>query len=135
MGATAPAVAAPWAEVVAALELQGPVRQLASNCTLLGRDGALVRLALDARNSAAHTPAREEKLARALSRYYGASMRVQIERQAGDIVTPAREREMAVEQNQAEARSAFATDPVVLSLQQQFSASIHPDSVRPLKPS
>jgi DNA polymerase-3 subunit gamma/tau len=124
----------PWATVVASLDLQGPGRQLANNCTFIERAGAVVRLALDARNAAAHTSGREEKLAQALSRYYGSEVRVQIEKQVGEVATPAREREQAIQQNQADAQASFAADPVVRSLQQQFSASIHPESVRPLKP-
>ncbi len=124
----------PWSAVVAALDLQGPGKQLASNCTFIERNGTVVRLALDARNAAAYTAAREEKLAQALSRYYGSEVRVQIEKQLGEVQTPAREREQAVQQQQSDAQASFAADPVVLSLQQQFSASIHPESVRPLKP-
>jgi DNA polymerase-3 subunit gamma/tau len=130
----AASAAAPWSTVVATLDLQGPVKQLAINCTFLERNGALVRLALDARNSSAHSAVREEKLAQAVSRYYGSEVRVQIEKQLGEVPTPAREREQAVQHHQSEAQAAFAADPVVLSLQQQFSASIHPESVRPLKP-
>jgi DNA polymerase III subunit gamma/tau len=131
---TAASAAAPWSTVVAALELQGPTKQLAVNCTFVERDGALIRLALDARHATAHSAVREEKLAQALSRYYGSEVRVQIEKQLGEVPTPAREREQAVQQHQSDAQAAFAADPVVLSLQQQFSASIHPESVRPLKP-
>jgi DNA polymerase III subunit gamma/tau len=128
----APAAVA-WSAVVAALDLQGPGKQLATNCTFIERNGSVVRLALDARNAAAHTAAREEKLARALSRYYGSEVRVQIEKQLGEVATPAREREQAVQQYQSDAQASFAADPVVVSLQQKFSATIHPESVRPLK--
>jgi DNA polymerase III subunit gamma/tau len=124
----------PWSTIVAALDLPGPGKQLATNCTFIERNGAVVRLALDARSATAHTAAREEKLAQALSRYYGSEVRVQIEKQLGEVPTPAREREQAVQQYQSDAQASFAADPVVVSLQQQFSASIHPESVRPLKP-
>jgi DNA polymerase-3 subunit gamma/tau len=129
-----PAATTSWAEVVAALELSGAARQLASNCVFVERNGAVVLLALDPRSAVVHTPAQAEKLSQALSRYYGSTVRVQIERRAIDAASPAREREQEKAHNQSAARAAFAADPVVLSLQQEFAASIHPDSVRPLKP-
>ena len=36
-----------WGVALAALDLGGAARQLASNCTFVGREGALVKLALD----------------------------------------------------------------------------------------
>jgi DNA polymerase III subunit gamma/tau len=123
-----------WVDIVATLELQGAARQLAANCVLLERSGAVVRLALDPRSSLVHTPAQEEKLSQALSRHYGSTVRVIIERRASEAESPARERERVTQQIHADARAAFAADPTVRSLQEQFSASIHPESVRPLKP-
>jgi DNA polymerase-3 subunit gamma/tau len=121
-----------WAEMVAALELTGAARQLASHCQLLGIDGNLVRLALDARSAVVRTAAQEEKLVQALSRHFGRSMRLQIESGADAVPSPARAREQAVQQQQDAARAAFAGDAVVQSLQAQFGATIHPESVRPV---
>src|ERR1700676_1507717 len=56
-----------WAAIVAALELQGAPRELARNCALLGREGAILRLALDPRSASMRTRALEDKLAQALS--------------------------------------------------------------------
>ena len=122
-----------WSEIVAALDLGGAARQLASNCQLVSLGESMVRLSLDARSATVHTPAQEDKLVQALSRHFGRPLRLQIERGTGAAATPARERE-AVEQQQREAaRAAFANDTVVKSLQAQFGATIHPESVRPLR--
>jgi DNA polymerase-3 subunit gamma/tau len=118
--------------MVAALELTGAARQLASHCQLLGIDGNLVRLALDARSAVVRSAAQEEKLVQALSRHFGRSMRLQIESGADAVPSPARAREQAVQQQQDAARAAFAGDAVVQSLQAQFGATIHPESVRPV---
>jgi hypothetical protein len=119
---------------LAALELQGAARQLAANCVLLGRTDGAVRLALDPRSGVVSTQAQEDKLSQALSRHFGTSVRVSIERRAIEAESPARERERVTQQQQAEARAAFATDPTVKSLQEQFAAVVHPESVRPRKP-
>ena len=84
-----------WPAIVAALELQGAPRQLAANCALIGREGSTVRLALDPRRSTLRTNALEDKLAQALSRYFGGTVRLEIELHEGAAETPARALERA----------------------------------------
>ncbi|HTD12929.1 MAG TPA: DNA polymerase III subunit gamma/tau C-terminal domain-containing protein, partial [Steroidobacteraceae bacterium] len=123
----------PWATIVSALELSGAARQLASHCVFVGRQGAVVRLALDARNQPVRTPAQEEKLAQALSRYYGEPVRLEF--QVGDALaeTPALLARRVSEQELAAARRAFEADPGVQGLRERFGATVLPDSVRPVK--
>jgi hypothetical protein len=78
------------------------------------------------------TPALVDKLAQALSAHLGQSVRVAFEQPAAETVSPARQRELQSEGRQNAARAAFAADPAVQALQQQFGATIHADSVRPL---
>jgi DNA polymerase III subunit gamma/tau len=130
---SAGAPAAAWADIIAALELGGAARMLASHCQLAGISDSVVRLTLDARNATVHTAAQEDKLAQALSRHFGRPLRLLIERGSQSVATPAREREQAEQQQREAARAAFAGDPVVRSLQAQFGATIHPESVRPLR--
>jgi DNA polymerase-3 subunit gamma/tau len=124
-----------WSAIVAALDVSAGAKQLASNCALLGREGATVRLALDPRSAQMRTPNLEEKLAQALSRYYGSPVRLEVELREAGPETPAR----AAERTEAEVRSAaqvsFEADPVVENLKQRFGASVLSDSVRPLKSS
>ncbi len=124
-----------WASALGSLELGGAARQLANNCALLGRDGATLRLALDPRSSSLNSPALKEKLAQALSRHLGTTIRLDIEVREGLPTTPA----MAVERNEAEQRSqaqtAFDADPNVGAFKQRFGASVVADSVRPIKSS
>jgi DNA polymerase-3 subunit gamma/tau len=93
-----------WSAIVAALELQGAPRELARNCALLGREGATVRLALDARSATMHTRALEDKLAQALSRYFGGTVRLQLELRDDAQETPARAAERVEAQRRAQAR-------------------------------
>src|SRR5258706_6871239 len=80
--AAVPAPEAPssadWSALVAELELDGLTRMLALNCALLARSAGLIRLTLDPHNAAAHTRTREQRLAQALSRLLGETMRVEI---------------------------------------------------------
>jgi DNA polymerase-3 subunit gamma/tau len=121
-----------WPTVLASLDLSGMAKQLAQHCSYLGRSGGVVRLALDARMNGVATAAQIDKLSQALSGYLGETIRVAFEKAAVPAVSPARQRELDAENQQTEARTAFAGDPGVLALQQQFGATIHADSVRPL---
>jgi DNA polymerase-3 subunit gamma/tau len=123
----------PWATIVNALELSGAARQLASHCVFIGRHGAVVRLALDARNQPVRTPAQEEKLAQALSRYFGEPVRLEFQAGAAGAESPALLARRASEQELAAARRAFEADPGVQGLRERFGAAVLPDTVRPVK--
>jgi DNA polymerase III subunit gamma/tau len=123
-----------WPAILGQLELAGAARQLANHCVFIGRQGAVVRLALDPRNQLVRTPATEEKLAQALSRHFGQPVRLEF--QAGTTAgteTPAQAQRRASETELAAARRAFEEDPGVRSLRERFGASVLPDTVRPVK--
>ena len=122
-----------WTERVALLELDPPTRMLALNCALLGREGGVWRLALDPKQSSTRTRAREEKLAEALARQVGEAVRLEIELREPAAETPAQAAERALRAQLAEAHASLLADPVVQALQQRFGATIHPDSIRPLR--
>jgi DNA polymerase-3 subunit gamma/tau len=126
-------VAEPWVAIVGRLELGGAARQLASNCLLTGRQGAVVRLALDARNKHMRTPAQEEKLTQALSRYFGQPVRLEFEIAATGVETPAQAEQRASMEDLDAARRAFESDPGVQGLRERFGATLLPDTVRPVK--
>jgi DNA polymerase-3 subunit gamma/tau len=123
----------PWPGIVSALELTGAARQLASHCVFLGRQGAAVRLGVDARNPPVRTPAQEEKLAQALSRYFGEPVRLEFQTVAAGAPTPALAARRVTEQELASARQAFENDPGVKGLRERFGATVLPESVRPVK--
>jgi DNA polymerase-3 subunit gamma/tau len=133
---TAPpsAVSAEWSAIVAALDVSAGAKQLASNCALLGREGAIVRLALDPRSAMMRTTNLEEKLAQALSRFYGSPVRLEFELREVTPDTPARAAERNEAQLRSQAQVAFEADPVVESFKQRFGASVLSESVRSLKP-
>ena len=94
----------------------------------------MVRLALDARSASMRTRALEDKLAQALSRYFGAPVRLQIELRE-DASADAGARGGAREaQRRAQAQLAFEADPLVGTFKERFGASVLPESVRPAKP-
>lgn len=122
-----------WASILNQLDLQGAARQLASHCALVGRQNGLVRLALDPRVKFVRTPAQEEKLAQALSRFFGETVRLEFAVAAPDAETPAQAEQRASQQELETARQAFESDPGVQGLRERFGATLLPDTVRPLK--
>jgi DNA polymerase III subunit gamma/tau len=123
----------PWSTLIARLELVGAARQLASNCQMIGRQGNVLRLALDARNKHMRTPAQEDKLAQALSRYFGQPIRLEFEAATAGIETPALAEQRASMEDLDAARRAFESDPGVQGLRERFGATLLPDTVRPVK--
>jgi len=123
-----------WAGILSQLELAGAARQLANHCVFIGRQGTVVRLGLDPRNQLVRTPATEEKLAQALSRHFGQTVRLEFQAGAAPgAETPAQAQRRASEAELAAARRAFEEDPGVRGLRERFGATVLPDSVRPLK--
>jgi len=123
----------PWSTLIGRLELGGAARQLASNCHMVGRQGSVIRLALDARNKHMRTPAQEEKLAQALSRHFNQPIRLEFEVASGDIETPARADQRASMEDLDAARRAFESDPGVQGLKERFGATLLPETIRPVK--
>lgn len=99
----------------------------------LGRQGGLVRLALDPGVKFVRTGSQEEKLAQALSRYYGETVRVEITVAPSDVETPAQAELRTSQEELANARQAFETDPGVQGLRERFGATLLTDTVRPIK--
>jgi DNA polymerase III subunit gamma/tau len=128
-----PAEGSPWAQILGALELTGAARQLASHCVYIGRQGAVVRLALDPRNQLLRTAALEEKLAQALARYYGEPVRLEFQAVAAGLETPAQAQRRASDEELAAARRAFEEDAGVKGLRERFGATVLPETVRPVK--
>jgi DNA polymerase-3 subunit gamma/tau len=92
-----------------------------------------VRLALDPHNQQLRTPAQEEKLAQALSRYFGEPVRLEFQQAGAGGESPALLAPRASQQELASARRAFEADAGVQGLRERFGATVLPDTVRPLK--
>ena len=123
--------ASTWPQIAAGLELSGLSRQLAANCAVLARQGAVVRLGLDARHESMRTKAQEERLAQALSRTLGEAVRIEIEVVEAPTGTLAADRARQSASEMDAARAALEGDPMARSLQERFSATLHPETVRP----
>ncbi|MFM8516937.1 MAG: DNA polymerase III subunit gamma/tau [Nevskiaceae bacterium] len=135
--ASAPVVApgvdpARWAETLAALEVGGAARQLAANCVFNSRSGNLVRLTLDPSQSLLRTTALIDKLAQALSRHLGETLRVEVDLGAAPVDSPARAEQRDVAEGLDVARRSLEDDATVRGFKEKFGATLNPDSVKPV---
>jgi DNA polymerase III subunit gamma/tau len=129
-----------WSAITTALALQGPVRQLAAHCLLVERKAGVVRLRLDAEGEAFRRPQLEQKLAAALSAWFGEPVRLELTAApatgapAADTseLTPARREALAAAERQRAAEQAIESDPAVRALREVFGATVKPGSVKPL---
>ena len=119
-----------WPALSLQLDVAGLARQLASNCALVARQGALLRFALDPRHQAIRSRSQEEKLAQALTRHFGTAIRIEIDVAAAQVETPANARAREADERLVTARSALEVDPGVLALKDRFGATLHTDSIR-----
>jgi len=130
----APRAAAPsgdWATIVPQLNLQGPSSQLAAHCMLTGKQGNRVLLALDAEGETFRRPALEERLAQALSTYYGEPIKLELSSVTDATHTPARIQKAAADDRMQAARASIDNDPNIRAMRDIFGATVQPDSIRP----
>ena len=130
--AAASASGGDWPQIVAQLNLQGLVSQLAAHSALVEKQGNRVSLKLDAEGEPYRRPALEEKLTQALSAYFGESIKIEIAVAADELDTPARQRKAAADDRLQNARVAIDNDPNVRAMRDIFGATVQPESVRPL---
>ena len=130
-----PAAAAPatsdWPAMVAQMNLQGMVKELAAHTTLVGRQGNKVQLVLDADGEHFRRPQLEEKLTQALSAYFGEPVRLELSVADRALDTLARQQKAAADDRVQQARAAIENDPNVRAMRDMFGATVQPDSVRP----
>jgi DNA polymerase-3 subunit gamma/tau len=120
-----------WPTILARLNLQGPARQLAAHCMLIGRQGNRIQLSLDAEGETFRTPAMEERLNQALSAHFGEPVRVEITLANAGIDTPARQQRAAADDRLQNARQSIESDANVRAMRDIFGATVQPESVRP----
>ena len=97
------------------------------------KQGNKVQLALDADGETFRRPALEERLAQALSTYYGEPIKLEIASVTQAAHTPARLQKAAADDRLQQARTSIETDPNIRAMRDIFGATVQPDSIRPIE--
>ena len=103
---------------------------LASNCSLIGRDGDTVRLGLDSSAESYLTKTRQLALQKALSAYFGEELSLDIVTGDAGGETPMQRKTRRETEELKAARESLESDPNVKTLIDVFGATLNSDSVR-----
>jgi DNA polymerase-3 subunit gamma/tau len=122
-----------WADLLAALDLRGPIRELAYNAVPLGWADGRLRLGLSAQHELLRTEGSTRQLAEALAGPLGAVPRLAFEVVQPGGTTLAAQARRQQDERQRDAEAAVAADPVVARLIADFDARVLPGSVRPVR--
>jgi len=123
-----------WTEIIAALKLTGPVRELGAHAGFISREGERLNLSLPASDDHLTTPRLTAQLAAALAPHFGGNapkLHFTLGAEAGSETLhqrTARDRDAT----QAAAEDTFMNHPDVQRLITQHGAKIVPNSIRPL---
>ncbi len=130
-----------WREILAALAINGMVKQLAANCVLQGIADNTVTLAVDAGHQQLRNAKSESRLKQALCEYFDKDLRLEIViNTRADIdtavsesnETPAQSQARETGERQQQAEASIEGDSFVQAMKDNFNAEIVPGSVKPV---
>jgi DNA polymerase-3 subunit gamma/tau len=119
-----------WAEVVAALPLNGMARQVAANSVVSKREGKNIYLSINASHARMASGAILQRLEEALSEFYQRPLKVHMEAGELDQETPAQQQERETQERVDDAVKRFSQDPAVQVMKKTFDAELDPASVK-----
>ena len=121
-----------WSEEIEAMGLVGLTRELAANCAVRSVAPGRITLQLAPGHAQLSTPRIKEKLVRALERYCGRRIKVDIEMVSPEAETPALTQRRLCEERHQAAVQAIEGDPMVQAICDAFDTSVEPNLVKPL---
>jgi len=130
LDATAKNVLLDWMHVVKQLNLTGMAYTFAYQCVLQNYSDNHIKLLLDPKQAALHTPTQEEKLAQALSRYFGNPVTLSISLGNSDLLTPAHHEQQQKSQRLQQTAEILQNDPTVQAIIKAFDVKLRPESIR-----
>jgi DNA polymerase-3 subunit gamma/tau len=123
--------AASWPDFVAALDLRGPVKELAASAGFIAWSDGVLRLSLPPADDHLKAPFLVSQLASALAAQFGTQPQLRFDAAQAVAETLHARNERQRDERQASAESAFLADPQVQRLMSQHGARLVPDSIRP----
>ncbi|MDI1292890.1 MAG: DNA polymerase III subunit gamma/tau [Methylobacter sp.] len=121
-----------WAEMVAAMKINGLTRELAHNCVLENIDDTVCTLILDPGHKQLRSSRTEENLQKALQAYRKAPLKLVITTEKTTVATPAIQLTKAREDKQQAAVDAINSDDNVQALKEHLGARIMPGTIEPI---
>jgi DNA polymerase-3 subunit gamma/tau len=121
-----------WAEMVAAMKINGLTRELAHNCALEAIDDKICSLILDPGHKQLRSSRTEENLQKALQDYRGTPLKLVIRAKTTALDTPAVQLTKEREDKQQAAIEAIHSDHNIQALKDHFDARVMPGTIEPV---
>jgi DNA polymerase-3 subunit gamma/tau len=121
-----------WIDIIGKMGLESVTRELANNCVLVSIDSQSCKLHLAAAYQHLLSPARQQKLQKALQDYAGKPLKLTIAAVDAPIETPAVQTAKAEEERQRAAVEAINSDANIQALKEHFDARILPGTIEPV---
>jgi len=119
-----------WITLVKQLNLTGLSYTFACQCVLQEYANNQVKLLLDPKQTALHTPKQEEKLAQALSKHFAQPIGLTISLGDSNLLTPARYEQQQKAQRLEETTKNLQEDPTLQAIIKTFDAKLQPESIQ-----
>ncbi|BBB15000.1 DNA polymerase III subunits gamma and tau [Candidatus Rickettsiella viridis] len=119
-----------WITLVKQLNLTGLSYTFACQCVLQKYANNQVKLLLDPKQTALHTPKQEERLAQALSKHFAQPIGLTISLGGDNLLTPARYEQQQKAQRLEETTKNLQEDPTLQAIIKTFDAKLQPESIQ-----
>lgn len=126
-------LAAKWLEIFPELKLTGITGSIASNCTLVAMNDTEWQLQLDPQQQALFSDNQKKRISDAINQYLGNNVNLKIDIQTPAQETPAQREQRNRYEKQKSAEQSIYNDPLIQQMLEQFSATIHTESIKPLQ--
>lgn len=122
-----------WTELVNAAGLQGMLKQLAMNCSLVSHEQGKYVVALDPSYENLLTKERNQRLNDDVSAFLGKPVQVEIQVKQVQAETPAMQAQREEQARLDAAQQSLESDTNVKKIVDTFGATINTDSIQPIK--
>ncbi len=120
-----------WQQLVANLPINGLLRELLQNSSLLKHSDDEIQLMLDESCAQLFSKERQQELGKLLNKHFGKQIKLKIEIGTPSVETPAQTQQRLADERQQAAEAAIYNDPNVKTMVESFNGRINPDSIRP----
>ncbi|OOF42687.1 DNA polymerase III subunit gamma/tau [Rodentibacter rarus] len=121
-----------WTDIVERSGVTGFSKELALNCFLLSKTETNIQLGLHSEKAHLRQTRNIEVLTEALRQLYGSQMRVDIQLDDRDVITPTDYRKQVYQDLCEQARDELQQDKKLHLLQKEFDAKLDVESIRPV---
>ena len=120
-----------WDEMIQSLQLTGPARQLAKNCSFEGVEKDLFKLVLDPKYKPICSESMQQSLEQSIQATFGQKLKLMMEFRDSNVESPVENVNRKKSEQHQTAVESIKQDSTVQEIQSMFDAKISPDMITP----